>query len=285
MTAATVELVTPGVYDIPEDAYHADPVPGGSLSSTGARKLLPPSCPALFRHEQLNPPPARKVFEIGSAAHKLVLGSGPELVLVDYERWDTKEAKAKVADARAAGAIPLKRVEYEQVHEMADALRRHDLAAALLDPDYGKPEQTLIWQDEETGVWCRARLDWLPTSGYGRMIVPDYKTSVSVSRAAITKSVAEHGYHRQAAWYLAGVRALGLATDAAFVFIVQMKTPPYLVTLVELDAEALDVAERSNRRALEIYRDCVAADVWPGYSADIELISLPLWAVRAEESL
>jgi hypothetical protein len=285
MTAATVELVTPGVYDIPEDAYHADPVPGGSLSSTGARKLLPPSCPALFRHEQLNPPPARKVFEIGSAAHKLVLGSGPELVLVDYERWDTKEAKAKVADARAAGAIPLKRAEYEQVHAMADALRRHDLAAALLDPDYGQPEQTLIWQDDETGVWCRARLDWLPEQAPGRMIIPDYKSSIKASRTAFAKSVAEHGYHRQAAWYLAGVRALGLAEQAAFVFIVQEKTAPYLVSLFDLTDEDLALADRSNRRALQVYADCAAADVWPGYSADIELISLPLWAVRAEESL
>lgn len=284
MITAT-ELVAPGVYDIPEDVYHADPVPGGSLSSTGARKLLPPSCPALFEHERRTPPATRKVWEIGSAAHKLVLGSGPELRLVDYERWDTKVAKAEVTDARAAGAIPLKRAEYEQVHEMAAALRRHDLAAALLHPDYGKPEQTLIWQDEETGVWCRARLDWLPYPGFGRMLIPDYKTAISANPAAFAKSVAEHGYHRQAAWYTTAVRALGLAEQAGFVFIVQMKTPPYLVELIDLDTDALRLAEQSNRRALQIYADCVAADHWPGYSRDITLISLPAWARYAEETL
>lgn len=285
MTAATVELVAPGVYDIDEAAYHADPLPGGSLSSTGARKLLPPSCPALFRHEQLNPPPTRKVWEIGSAAHKLVLGSGPELVRIDAAEWRTNEIKDQVAAVRARGAIPLKPAEYQAVHEMAAALRRHDLAAALLHPHYGRPEQTLIWQDDETGVWCRARLDWLPNAGFGRMLIPDYKTNLSANPAAFAKAVAEHGYHRQAAWYMTAVRALGLAAQAAFVFIVQMKTAPYLVTLIDLDTEALRLAEQSNRRALEIYRDCVATDEWPGYSRDITLISLPAWARYAEETL
>ena len=33
-----------------------------------------------------------------------------------------------------------------------------------------------------------------------------------------------------------------------------------------------------NRLAIEIYRDCTEAGVWPGYSDEIELISLPAWA-------
>jgi len=47
MTATTPEqaeertvIRRPGLYDLPEHIYHADPVPGGSLSSTGARRLL-----------------------------------------------------------------------------------------------------------------------------------------------------------------------------------------------------------------------------------------------------
>ena len=55
--------------EVDETTYHAD---RGSLSSTGARKLL--ECPARFRHEQLSPPPAKGVFDFGKLAHKLVLG-------------------------------------------------------------------------------------------------------------------------------------------------------------------------------------------------------------------
>jgi len=167
--------IVPGVYDIPEADYHRDPVPGGSLSSSGARKLLPPSCPAIFRHEQLNPPPPKKVFDLGSAAHKLVLGSGPDLVRIDADEWRTNEVKEQVAKVRERGGIPLKPAEYQQVHDMAAALRRHPVAAALFDPAHGRPEQTLIWQDTDTGVSCRARLDWQPDPGPGRMILPDYK--------------------------------------------------------------------------------------------------------------
>jgi hypothetical protein len=41
-------ITQPGVYDLPADVYHADPVPpelGGSLSSSGAKLLLPRPAP------------------------------------------------------------------------------------------------------------------------------------------------------------------------------------------------------------------------------------------------
>lgn len=281
MTATTETTVIdgPGVYDIPEHVYHADPVPGRSLSSTGARRLVPPSCPAIFRHEQLNPPAPRKVWDIGTAAHKLVLGSGPELVRIDADEWRTNAIKAEVAEVRARGAVPLKPAEYEQVHAMADAIRQHRVAGALFDGGYGHPEQTLIWQDEHTGVWCRARLDWLPNPTGGRLIIPDYKTCLSAAPASIQRSVFDHGYHQQDAWYRAGARALGLADDnAAFIFVFQAKTAPYLVTVVQLDENTQRIAEERNRRALEVYRDCVEADYWPGYSDEITLITPPAWA-------
>ena len=60
-------ITAPGVYDIPAEDYHRDPVPGGSLSSTGARKLLPPSCPAKFRYEQDNPPTPTAALDFGQA--------------------------------------------------------------------------------------------------------------------------------------------------------------------------------------------------------------------------
>jgi hypothetical protein len=38
----------------------------------------------------------------------------------------------------------------------------------------GESEVTLAWQDKETGVWLRARPDFLPQK---RLIVPDLKTA------------------------------------------------------------------------------------------------------------
>lgn len=271
-------VTEPGVYDMPADVYHADPVPGGSLSSGGARKLLPPSCPALFRHDQLTAREPSKVFELGHAAHRLVLGDGPELVLVDAPRWDTKDTKAQLAAIRAAGNVPLKRAEFDQVHAMAAAIREHPVASALFNPLSGLPERSLFWEDEPSGVWRRARLDWLPFGGTGRLIVPDYKTTQSADMESIQKSVHKFGYHQQAAWYLDAVLALGLADEAAFIFVFQEKTPPHLVTVVELTAMTLLIGRHQNRKAIEKYRECRETGRWPGYSDEVEYVSLPPYA-------
>ena len=259
MTAlATETTFRPGVYDgMPEDVYHGDPVPGGSLSSSGARKLLSPSCPAKFRYEADNPPAAKDYFELGSAAHKLVLGAGTEIITIKAPDWRTKAAKDERDAARAEGFLPLLTAEHEQVLAMAAALRAHPVASALFNPERGKPEQSLFWQDAPTGVWRRARLDWLPdVSARERLIVADYKTSASASPAAFARSVANYGYHQQDAWYRDAVRAVGLSADPAFLFVVQEKEPPYLVTVAELDTPSVQAGRELNRQAIELYRAC-----------------------------
>jgi hypothetical protein len=284
---AEAPAIVPGVYDIPEADYHRDPVPGRSLSSSGARKLLPPSCPAKFRWEQLNPPGPKKVFELGSAAHKLALGAGPELVRIDAERWDTKVVKAQVAEEREAGRIPLKPSEWDHVHGMAAALRRHADARTLLSPDRGTAEQTLIWQDRETGVWRRALLDHLPHTTSGRMVTADYKTTTNANKSAITKAIFNYGYHIQLDWYRDGIASLGLDGDPAMCLVFQEKEPPYLVNVVQLDRESLQLGRDLNRRAIDLYAHCAATDTWPGYSNKITLIETPPWAANAlyEESM
>lgn len=311
MTATlAVDITAPGVYEIPADVYHADPVPGGSLSSTGARQLLPPSCPALYRYERDHPPAPRRVFEIGHAAHKVVLGIGPELVRIDRDVWNTNAVKAEVAAVREAGGVPLKPDRYDQVHAMAAAIRAHPIASTLFQPGYdntagnhgGRAEQSLFWQDAKTGVWLRARLDWLPnytiaiaaTNGSrhaGRLIVPDYKTAESASPDDFDRAIYRYGYHIQAAHYLDGITALyPNLVPPTFVFAVQEKAAPYLVTVIQPTNVALRIGRDECVRAREIYRRCVESGQWPGYSGaramergessyadDVELVGLPGW--------
>lgn len=285
MTESTV-ITEPGVYTMPEADYHADPVPGGSLSCSGAKKLL--ACPARFAYDREHPPAPTSAMELGTAAHRLVLGTGAPIVVIEADDWRTKAAKEAAAAARGAGAVPLLAAEHAQVQAMAAALRTHPIAAALFDPERGDPEQSLFWTDDRTGVWLRSRLDWLPRwRPSGRLIIGDYKTAVSASPDALAKAVVNFGYHQQAAFYCDGAAALGLADDPAFLFVAQEKAPPYLVTVFELDSVALAAGRARNRQAIERYRDCTESGVWPGYSGrpdDIELISLPSWATpRTEE--
>jgi hypothetical protein len=278
-------ITAPGIYDgIPDHEYHADPVPGGSLSSTGARRLLPPSCPALYRHERDNPAGPKPHFDVGHAAHRLVLGVGPDLVRIGADEWRTKAVKEEVAAVRERGAVPLKPVDHEAVHAMADALRRHPLAAALLDPATGSAEQTAVWRDGDTGIWCRARYDWWRNRAPGRPIIVDYKTTTSADPEVIRKTVAQHGYHQQHAHYLDGAIELGVP-DVDFLFVFQAKTPPYLVTVVSLDDQAVETGRQLNRRAAGIFRDCTTTGHWPGHAPDTEMavITLPAYATRESE--
>jgi hypothetical protein len=269
-------ITEPGIYDMTNEEYHSHRY---ALSSSGARKLLAPSCPAIFRYEQDHEQPTKKVWDIGNAAHRLVLGDGPELRLVDYERWDTKVAKAEVAEARAEGAVPLKRAEYDQVHDMADALRRHPVASLLFDPEHGTAERSLFWRDEKTGVMRRARLDWLPNPRSGRLIIPDYKTCRSANPEKLQKDIDEYGYHQQDDWYRSGCHALGIADEtSAFVFVCQEKAAPYVITVIEVNATARRIGAARNRRALETFAACAESGYWPGYSDDVVPLALPAWA-------
>lgn len=287
MTATTEALVVtePGIYEMSADEYHADPVPGGSLSSSGARRLLAPSCPALFKYERDNPQPPKRQFELGHAAHLAVLGEGPEIVVTEFDDWRTKAAREERDGIRAAGAVPLLFQEGEQVTAMAEAIRQHPTAGALFAPGTGVAEQSLFWQDPRYGVWRRARPDWMPHRGDGRLVVVDYKTCHSADPAALSKAVYDHGYHQQAAWYIDGVKALGLhgGLEPAFVFVFQTKTPPYLVHLAELDLGALTLGDARNRRALATYADCMAEDRWPGFNDQITYLPLPAWAEKRDE--
>lgn len=276
-----------GLYSAAElslEDYHLDIVPGRSLSSSGARKLLAPGCPAQFDYDRKHAQKAKKEFDIGTAAHTLVLGEGPDLAMVDVNDWRVKGAAAQAAAARAEGAIPLKRADYEMVHGMADALRRHPVASTIFDPAGGKPEQSLYWTDPITGVTCRARPDWLPNpGGAGRVIIPDYKTAAAVNIKAIQNAIRDRSYHAQAAWCIEGAQALDLAgSDAVFLLVFQSKTAPYIVTVVQVDALDLRIGHAKNQVARDIYRECTETGEWPAYSDGVEIVSQPEWDQKRE---
>lgn len=269
----------PGFYpDIAEADYHRDPT---SLSHSGAKTLL--KAPALFRHEQDNPPEFKKTFEFGTAAHSKVLGIGAEIrvipanILAKNGATSTTEAKAFIDKARAEGAVPLKAADAQVVDDMADQLATHRLAMELLSE--GQPEVSAYAPDPETGILRRCRIDWL-----GSAVLVDYKSAVSADPLAFARTAKDYGYHCQAAWYRDVAADLGHAAEA-FAFIVQEKTAPYLVTVVELKPSAVALGRERNRRALEIYRDCLDAGTWPGYVPDTEFarVDLPNYAYTDHE--
>ncbi|CAM5249179.1 hypothetical protein SGLAM104S_01579 [Streptomyces glaucescens] len=134
--------------DLTAEQYHADRT---SISSSGLRALLPPGCPAQFKYDRDNPRPPKREFDLGHAAHKLVLGVGEELVFTEYEDWRTKAAREERDAIRYDGGVPLLAHEGEQVQAMAEAIRQHPIAGPLFTPGTGRAELSLYWTDRETG--------------------------------------------------------------------------------------------------------------------------------------
>lgn len=284
--AAPIRIVLPGVYQLTAEEYHADPVAGESLSNSGGRLLIAPSAPRKYR-EQKDRPDAREQkdsFDRGRVMHELVLGDGAGIVVIPHSTFRTAESRRMRAEARAAGKAPILERDMPEAERMAAAFLEHEFAVSLLTQP-GKSEQTLIWLDEQTGVMERALVDYLPDpvplDSPNRMIIPDYKTTIEAFPGdKMSRHLYDYGYHRQAAKYRKGVLSLGLAPEAVMVFLFQEKTPPFLVTPVFLDRNAMIIGTEDNRRALDVYAECMETGVWPGYSDEPVEMSLPVFIER-----
>jgi len=282
---APADVLEPGVYELDDATYFGPELAGTTLSSTGARELLKPGGPARFRHQaDTGTVETKRAFDLGHAVHTWTLGNGPAVVLFpgtgkNPEAWQKEDDKTAVAKLRAEGKVPLRPSDYAAAQAMVAAVHRHPIAGKLLRN--GVPEHTLIWRDETTGVMCRAKADWLRPDG-----IVDLKTAEAADAEALSKASYNHGYAIQAPFYLRGFRAAALDTwspDPFFVHIAVEKAPPYLVHVTQLTERAMTWGDRKVSEALQIYRDCTAAGVWPGYPDDeITDVDLPGW-VRTEE--
>jgi hypothetical protein len=278
---------TPGIYEITDEQYHLDPVPGGSLSSSGARKLLAPSCPALFHHWRHRAGPRTKAMDFGTAAHWRMLGVGSPIVVVDADDWRTGAAQTQKKTAHAAGRVPMLLKDYARTREMESVLRAHPDARKLFRPGRGVVEQSMFWVDFEFEVWRRARLDLvIPGTDTDPMMIVDYKTCQAVDVAAMEKSMATYGYAKQGAWYIDAAEALDLVpmTGVVFLLVFQMSDPPYLVRVAQPTPEAIQWGRVENRKAIDTYRECTSTGVWPGYPAGVVSLALPRWTEKRLEN-
>lgn len=187
-----------------------------------------------------------------------------------------KAAKEQRAAAYADGSTPILAADYESVLAMKAAVLAHPLAAVLFAD--GLPELSGWWRDEPTDTGLRFRPDWL-TEFDGRPVCVDLKTTVNADPAEFGRSVVKFGYHQQAAWYLAGLAAHAI-DEARFLFVCVEKAAPHLVSVIELDAEALTEGAYLNRQAIDLYAECTATGIWPAYGTGIHTIGLPAWATR-----
>src|SRR5574337_1899956 len=227
-----VVITGPGIYEgIPEDTYHADtdlsPELGRSLSASGAKVLL--KSPARYEYERRHPRPSSDAMDLGSVAHELILRTGTRILVVDAYDWRGRADQATRKAERAKGTIVVNRPELRAAAKMAAAVRRHPLASRIFTD--GRPEVSLYWIDEATGVTCRGRVDYLRA----RHIV-DLKTARDASPRGFAKAAADYGYRESMAHYQRGVAAL-TGEWLPVVLVVVESEPPHLVAVYAFSNE------------------------------------------------
>lgn len=269
-----------GLADVDENTYHAD---RGSLSVSGAKLLLPPSCPRKFKERMDNPPPPKRIFEFGHLVHLEILGKGVQTVEIDADNYRKKDAQEKRDAARAAGKVPVlvgAGANDEFAAELGKAKR---MAAAVLTDEWagplferGRAEVALYHTDSATGLRKRGRLDWLTPDGD----CDDVKTSTTANPALLERKFWQLGYFMQAAWYMDLLIALGISDNPVFRFVVVEKDPPHVVTVIRYDADAIAEGRRQNRLAVDTYLRCRDRNEWPGYVQGEAELGLPRWVAR-----
>lgn len=175
-----------------------------------------------------------------------------------------KEWAAKKADA---GMTVISKLDMARARAVCAAIQADEDAQRYL-VGVGRRELTLVWDDLETGLRCKARVD------FEGEYLTDLKTGIDV--AEFEKTIANRGWHYQAAHIRRGYQTLtGESRDVALV--AAETDEPFCVRAAPLDLGAVDRADQQIQRWLEAIQRCQLADHWPGYGSP-DFWALPDWA-------
>lgn len=250
-------------YGVPFERYMQIP----AVSSSFLRAMRRSPAHALVARDETD------ALWFGNIVDDLIFNPGAENKYVPCPKVDGRTKAGKLAkDAQQImannGMVPLDINDWQQAQQIVAAIRRSKMASVLLD---GERQVTVIWRDEDTGVWCKARPDVWKRS-WGATV--DLKTTENAAPWPFQRSVREYGYVHQQSFYLDGLRACGEEAFRASIVAVE-KSAPFAVATYELDAIDLHDAREDNKRLLETYAECQRTGNWPAYADEIQILSLP----------
>jgi hypothetical protein len=264
------------------DDYHSAPAPTVSLSHSVAKLLLTRSpLHALYAHPRLTPEPPKvddptKANDEGAILHKLILGRGEDIQVVEADEWRTKAAREAAAAARAIQRVPVLAPRYRVLPRVAAAvsaqIREHPACEDFYGP--GRSEATLLWR---TGpLWMRALADRIPDHE-GAPLFDLKTTGISAAPEDFTRT--------QAAFYSRGAAALLPGPKREFRFIAFETAPPYAISVLTVGESLMEIAEREIKRATIAWARGVSAGDWPGYTPDLIGVEAPVHLLAKMETL
>lgn len=284
---ARAERLMGVVHDMPMADYQAV----DAMSSTGLRLFA--RSPWHYRH-RIEVEPTRPMLR-GTLAHCAILE--PDAMAARYvvvpegapkrptaAQWNAKNPSPESRDAMAwwtcfkadAGARDvISRDDYSLVTLQLAAIKANPAIANLLRE--GEAEVSVFWIDKATGVYCKARPDWI---AFGHSIPLDIKTCADESPVNFGRAAARMRYDLQAAHYSAGIEAAitNRPMDEAFHFAAITNKPPVLAVPYVLTPEVRSQGIDERREMLQRFAWCQREDQWPAYGDGVQLLDFPAYA-------
>ena len=214
-----------------------------------------------------------RATEFGGALHCALLE--PERFEAEY--LGVTQSRTAALRGAHAGRVLLTAKCMAGVRACRDDARKNPGVRAWLDA-HGDTEVSIVWEDEETGIPCKARLDcgWYESERQG-LVVPDLKSG-NVEPEPFRRGFANFRLHVQAAFYLDGLRkVLGWDGRMTFSYIAYESTEPHRCRLYHATDRAVDIGRNEVRRALRYIKECRDLGRWPDEMSVVTAIDLPGW--------
>jgi hypothetical protein len=251
-----------------------------ALNYSGAKQILVSPChyQAWLKEERAETP----ALKLGRLVH---LASLEPLVFDKTVRlaptWDGRTTEGKAIKKAFLATLKegeeyLDQEEMDEVMSIAEAAQAGIESIASTIPDAARLREQVVTGKHE-GANIKGRPDLILHHADGGAII-DIKTTMDASADSFSKDVAKYKYHLQAAFYL------HMTGAKRFYFVAVEKKAPFDWAVYELDAEALESGKRMMTSACLTYRECSLYNNWPGYSKEVQTITLPKWAFYNEES-
>jgi hypothetical protein len=293
-----VKIAEPGIYEVSEAKYHADPCEPFSLSRSIAHLMITENPKKAHRaHPKMggksDVKPTRAMDD-GSIVHALVLGKGADIRPITavygpkHERagevvtdFNTKAAQEQRDAIRADGGIPVLAHRLPGLRdcaaEMLRQIRQHPDGKAFFAP--GRSEAMLVWREGD--LLLRIMVDRLPDDP----LLPAYDVKMTELSAAPGSWDRRFQtiYAFQDAFYRRGLRAVRGVEPMPLLFPVGELKEPYCMAMHAAAPSLREIADRQVERAIQAWAQCVKTNCWPGYPLFTAWVEASGWQIAAED--
>lgn len=270
--------------DHPIESYHASPMLSASKIQDFARKG-PRFYAAMHVTRKATRPPPSEALAFGLAFEDLVYG------LPIHERYNIKPAgmsfakvdgKAWKIAAEANGNPIISSDDYDAMVVMRDSLRENEAAMRMIAACHS---QTTFTCDHRGTPGLQSRPDWDSETGCVdtgfEPFTLDLKSTISLSKLASGRGVAEFSYHAQAAIAAHCIERNTHVRPRSYLLAVE-KVAPYRSQVLEVTPDWITVGWDWCERQLDKLAGHYASGEWPRVEREmIALPPVPAWVASA----